>query len=111
MNLAIILGLGRVYRKIAIWLTNFENPRTQTEFEDSYAFKIFVLQFNNFYGSLIYIAFFKGKFFTQPGEGGFLNLRTDVCDPSGCLIEVCIQLVIIMVGKQSINNFREYFIP
>ena len=36
-----------------------ENPRTQTEYEDSYTFKIFVFQFVNFYSSLIYIAFFK----------------------------------------------------
>lgn len=40
-------------------LTNMENPRTQTEYEDSYTFKIFIFEFMNFYSSLIYIAFFK----------------------------------------------------
>jgi anoctamin-4 len=94
-----------------LWLTQFEKHRTQTEFEDSYAFKIFLLQFINFYGSLIYIAFFKGKFFTQPGDGGFLNLRSDICDPSGCFVELVIQLATIMIGKQIMNNIREYNTP
>lgn len=40
-------------------MTNYENPRTQTEYEDSYTFKIFLFEFVNFYSSLIYIAFFK----------------------------------------------------
>ena len=40
-------------------MTNLENPRTQTEYEDNFTFKIFVFEFMNFYSSLIYIAFFK----------------------------------------------------
>jgi len=34
-----------------------------------------------------------------------------VCDPAGCLSEVCIQLAIIMVGKQCFNNFVEILSP
>lgn len=49
----------QIYHKLAIWLTNMENPRTQTEYEDSYTFKIYLFEFMNFYSSLIYIAFFK----------------------------------------------------
>lgn len=55
-------SLFQFYHKIAIQLTNLENPRTQTEYEDSYTFKIFVFEFMNFYSSLIYIAFFKVTF-------------------------------------------------
>lgn len=49
----------QIYSKVAVYLTNLENPRTQTEYEDSYTFKIFFFEFINFYSSLIYIAFFK----------------------------------------------------
>lgn len=49
------------YHQLAIWLTNIENPRTQSEYEDSFTFKIFLFEFVNFYSSLIYIAFFKVK--------------------------------------------------
>ncbi|VVC99640.1 unnamed protein product [Leptidea sinapis] len=51
--------LFMIYGKVAVFLTNIENPRTQTEYEDSYTFKIFFFEFINFYSSLIYIAFFK----------------------------------------------------
>lgn len=33
------------------------------------------------------------------------------CAPSGCLMELAQQLVIIMVGKQTINNVQEIVIP
>ena len=38
-----------------------EMHRTQSEFEDQLIFKVFIFQFVNFYSSIIYIGFFKGK--------------------------------------------------
>ena len=38
-----------------------EMHRTQTEFEDQLIFKVFLFQFVNYYSSIIYIGFFKGK--------------------------------------------------
>jgi hypothetical protein len=49
----------QIYEYIAMWLVELEMPRTQTEFEHSFTFKMFAFQFINFYASLIYIAFFK----------------------------------------------------
>ncbi|KAB0791795.1 hypothetical protein PPYR_03595 [Photinus pyralis] len=116
INLIIIMILTKFYHRLAIYLTNLENPRTQTEFEDSYIFKIFLFEFLNFYSSLIYIAFFKGRFFDYPGDRTsrrsiFLRVKNDVCDPAGCLSELCIQLAIIMIGKQIFNNFMELLNP
>ncbi|CAG9794484.1 unnamed protein product [Diatraea saccharalis] len=90
--------------------------RTQTEYEDSYTFKIFFFEFMNFYSSLIYIAFFKGRFYDYPGDdqarkSEFFKLKGDICDPAGCLSELCIQLAIIMIGKQCFNNFLELGYP
>ncbi|XP_043595652.1 anoctamin-4 isoform X1 [Bombus pyrosoma] len=116
INLIIIMILTRVYHRLARWMVNMENPRTQTEYESSFTFKIFLFEFVNFYSSLIYIAFFKGRFFVHPGDADarsseFFRIKTDVCDPAGCLSEVCIQLAIIMVGKQCFNNFVEILSP
>lgn len=41
----------------------------------------------------------------------FLKLKGDVCDPAGCLSELCIQLAIIMIGKQCLNNVLELLYP
>ncbi|XP_052748991.1 anoctamin-4 isoform X1 [Galleria mellonella] len=116
INLTIIMILTRIYAKVAVYLTNMENPRTQTEYEDSYTFKIFFFEFMNFYSSLIYIAFFKGRFYDYPGDdqarkSEFFKLKGDICDPAGCLSELCIQLAIIMIGKQCFNNFLELGYP
>ncbi|XP_011165233.1 anoctamin-4 isoform X2 [Solenopsis invicta] len=116
INLVIIMILTRIYHRLARWMVNMENPRTQTEYEASYTFKIFLFEFVNFYSSLIYIAFFKGRFFVHPGDAQardseFYRIKTDVCDPAGCLSEVCIQLAIIMVGKQCFNNIVEILSP
>ena len=56
------------FAEIALWLTEQELPRTQSEFEDSLTLKMYLLQFVNHYASIFYIAFFKGKFIGYPGK-------------------------------------------
>lgn len=113
INLAIIMVLNIIYRKAAFWLTDLESLRTQTEYDNSLTFKLFALQFVNYYSSIIYIAFFKGKFVGRPGKYNTLfGARQEECEPGGCLIELCIQLGIIMAGKQLLqNNLVEILIP
>ena len=53
--------------------------RTQSEFDDNLTFKVFIFQFINFYSSLIYVAFFKGRFTGYPGHYRHIagNLRNE----------------------------------
>lgn len=117
LNLVCILFLSKVYQSLAWHLTNWEFPRTESEFENSYTIKVFFFQFINFYSSLFYIAFFKGKFASLPasttlGESNKLfGYHPETCDPAGCMVELVIQLGIIMVGKQIFNNFMEILFP
>ncbi|XP_048506928.1 anoctamin-3-like isoform X2 [Athalia rosae] len=115
VNLCFILMLEIVYEKLAIILTNLENPRTRAEYDKSYTIKIYVLSFINYYSALVYIAFFKGKFFTHPGDHGRWNHMSGIsmqqCDPAGCLSELSIQLAIIMCGKQVFLNIMEVIVP
>ncbi|KAF8792767.1 Anoctamin-4 like protein [Argiope bruennichi] len=68
VNLVVIVIMDKVYRELTAKLTNLEQPRTQREYEDSFTFKMFLFEFINMYSSLIYIAFFKGRFFGHPGQ-------------------------------------------
>merc|ERR1719219_1908225 len=113
VNLIFIMMLGRVYEKMALKLTTWEMHRTQSEFDDNLTFKVFLFQFINFYSSIFYIAFFKGRFVGYPGHYKhiFGNLRNEDCSNGGCLIELAQQLAVIMVGKQIINNAQEIIIP
>lgn len=52
--------------------------RTQTEFDDNLTFKVFIFQFVNYYSSIFYIAFFKGRFVGYPGNYTLiLSLRNE----------------------------------
>ncbi|XP_066295921.1 anoctamin-7-like isoform X4 [Branchiostoma lanceolatum] len=112
VNLILIMASGIVYQKIAEKLTEWEMHRTQTEHEDSYTFKVFIFQFVNFYSSIFYIAFFKGRFVGYPGHyNRFFGLRNEACGQGGCLVELAQQLAVIMIGKQVINNAQEIIVP
>lgn len=112
INLAIITVLNYAYDYLAVALTNCEYRRTQTEFDESLTLKIYLFQFVNYYSSIFYVAFLKGKFVGYPAKYNRLfGYRQEECSPGGCLMELCIQLVIIMVGKQAMNAMLEMFWP
>nr|XP_044607221.1 anoctamin-7 isoform X3 [Equus asinus] len=112
VNLIFILILSKIYVALAHVLTRWEMHRTQTKFEDAFTLKVFIFQFVNFYSSPIYIAFFKGRFVGYPGNYHTLfGIRNEECAAGGCLIELAQELLVIMVGKQIINNVQEILIP
>lgn len=68
INLFLITFLNYVYDKLAVYLTEMEYRRTQSEFDDSLTLKIYLFQFVNYYSSIFYIAFLKGKFVGYPSK-------------------------------------------
>ncbi|XP_063349708.1 anoctamin-7 [Pelmatolapia mariae] len=112
LNLLVILLLSRIYTTLAHILTRWEMHRTQTKYEDMFILKVFVFQFVNFYSSPVYIAFFKGRFIGYPGNYNTLfGVRNEDCGAGGCLIDLAQELLVIMVGKQLINNIQEFISP
>ncbi|KAK6309381.1 hypothetical protein J4Q44_G00208440 [Coregonus suidteri] len=113
INFMIIMSLNVVYEKVAYLLTNLEHPRTESEWENSFALKMFLFQFVNLNSSTFYIAFFLGRFAGRPGKYNklFNRWRLEECHPSGCLIDLCLQMGVIMVLKQIWNNFMELGYP
>ncbi|XP_061570126.1 anoctamin-4-like [Cololabis saira] len=113
INFCVIMLLNVLYEKVALLLTNLEQPRTESEWENSFTFKMFLFQFVNLNSSTFYIAFFLGRFTGRPGA--YLRLinrwKLEECHPSGCLIDLCMQMGIIMVLKQTWNNFMELGYP
>ncbi|KAM9376072.1 anoctamin-1 [Pholidichthys leucotaenia] len=114
VNMLVVLVLEEVYGAIAAWLTELELPKTKEEFEEKLIFKSFFLKSMNAFAPIFYVAFFKGRFAGRPGDYIYIfrNYRMEECAPPGCLIELCIQLSMIMLGKQLIqNNVFEVLIP
>ncbi|KAF7664480.1 hypothetical protein LDENG_00176140 [Lucifuga dentata] len=113
INFCMIMLLNVLYEKVALLLTNLEQPRTESEWDNSFTLKMFLFQFVNLNSSTFYIAFFLGRFTGRPGA--YLRLinrwKLEECHPSGCLIDLCMQMGIIMVLKQTWNNFMELGYP
>ena len=64
--------------------------------------------------------YLQGRFFEHPGDLGqraggkyiyFSGFAFDNCDTSGCFFELSIQLMVVMIGKQLMNNIIEFLIP
>lgn len=109
INLVVIIALSSLYERIAIWLTDYEIHRTEKDYENALTLKMFLFQFVNFYASIFYIAFIKPWFANPPGTASYKigKYKTEECEASGCLAELSIQLLVILVGKQVINNLFE----
>ncbi|KAG0203782.1 hypothetical protein BGX28_004062 [Mortierella sp. GBA30] len=105
LNLVVIMILGTVYARIAKVLTDNENHRRMTQYEDALVTKRFLFDFINFYSTMVYIAFFKDVDITL-----VKNLH-DSCGDGGCMGELTIQLAIVFVGKQFANQAQELLVP
>jgi anoctamin-10/anoctamin-7 len=92
--------LNGFFGEIALKLTNFENHRTDTEYEDSLIAKTFCFQFVNSFASLFYIAFVKPYIPT-----------IDPCMPGGCMTELQVTLGTIFLTRLAMGNLTEIGIP
>lgn len=111
LNTISILILGKIYDILARKLTDWENHRTQTMYDDALIVKLFAFQFANNYTSCFYIAFVRGRF-GQTGIFGFGSDYTDDCEPNGnCMSELSFQILILMIAKPMPKLFTDVIIP
>eukprot|EP00903_Cladosiphon_okamuranus_P009327 g8896.t1 len=90
--------LNTVYKKVAVALTDFENHRTSTEYEDSLVAKLFCFTFCNSYGGFVYLAFIG-----EPVVG------VD-CEKS-CMSLLATNLTIVFIVQLLVGNVTEVAIP
>ena len=72
-TIAIVI-LDFIFERIAIWITEFEIPKTQEDYDNSYSLKLFSFKCINYYFSLIIIAFFKDTLAGWPGDYFYIGL-------------------------------------
>jgi anoctamin-10/anoctamin-7 len=89
-----------IYSDVALKLNNYENHRTDTEYEDALITKTFLFEFVNSFISLFYTAFVKPQL-----------LLTDPCTNGDCLSELQTTLGIIFMTRIFVGNFTEVVVP
>jgi len=114
INAMTIIFLNNLWKNVAIKLTEWENHRTQSEFENNLIAKIFVFSFVNSYTSLYYIAFFKKgtRFWEADSLQDACKFGTEYSTVSwGCPDELTVQLATILGVNMLFGQAREVFIP
>jgi hypothetical protein len=90
-----------LYYKVSVRLTDLENYKTQSQYENSLIIKTYLFEFFNSYNSIIYIAFFKsqveGCLLVEDDQG---NLKED------CMYELRTQLAWIFIIHVLMNLFN-----
>lgn len=102
--------MGQIYLRIAVCTTEWENPRTQTEFNDSLVFKIFAFEFVNNYGSLYYAAFVRLVSFSN-GFFGLGSKYNDTCSNQDCMRQVTLSVLINLLVTPLSRLFSVVIIP
>lgn len=89
-----------IYSDVALKLNDYENHRTNTEYEDALITKTFLFEFVNSFISLFYTAFVKPHL-----------LLSDPCINGDCLSELQTTLGTIFMTRIFLGNFTEVVIP
>ncbi|KAJ3274039.1 Anoctamin-6 [Terramyces sp. JEL0728] len=117
-----ILIFYPIYDKLVLWLSNFENHRTNTDFFNSLAWKEYVLSFVNNYGLLFFIAVVKPVIITSSDSQTFnyLGLWEQTCSSDSsnpldgdnqCKKNLIISIAIIFTGQQILLTAWEFIYP
>lgn len=101
INAIVITLLNVIVRILARWLCNLENHRTEQEYEESLAIKLFVFQFVNSYTSFYYLAF-GAKYMT-----GYLGVGGEY----DATVSLGVNLAAILIVRSVCGNTLRMFVP
>jgi len=114
LNTAQIMVFSILYTYVAEILNDFENHRTQTEYEDSLITKSCMFSFFNSYVSFFYIAFIAGNMSVSYGS----NVDDEVsaaastqCGVMGCMYMLSENLLIVLLTSLTVDKFQEFVLP
>eukprot|EP00604_Paraphysomonas_vestita_P001703 CAMPEP_0174817746 /NCGR_PEP_ID=MMETSP1107-20130205/254_1 /TAXON_ID=36770 /ORGANISM="Paraphysomonas vestita, Strain GFlagA" /LENGTH=652 /DNA_ID=CAMNT_0016028733 /DNA_START=1071 /DNA_END=3029 /DNA_ORIENTATION=+ len=108
LNSVQISVFNLIYSFVADKLTERENHRTDTEYEDSMISKLFLFQFVNSYASFFYIAFVAP--YTPASDDNNDDWEGD-CGAPNCMVPLAINLAIIFGTRLTVGNITELALP
>eukprot|EP00484_Ammonia_sp_Unknown_P001543 CAMPEP_0197021758 /NCGR_PEP_ID=MMETSP1384-20130603/2689_1 /TAXON_ID=29189 /ORGANISM="Ammonia sp." /LENGTH=1232 /DNA_ID=CAMNT_0042449663 /DNA_START=24 /DNA_END=3722 /DNA_ORIENTATION=+ len=96
-NALVIMFFNNIYGIFAEKLNEWENYKTETEYENNLIIKIFIFRFINSYATLYYIAFFRRW---EPDE-------VLACTAEECMEDLAAQLGTIFITQLTVSNAVE----
>jgi len=108
LNTLMIVIFGNVYESCAVSLTDWENHRTRTEYDDQLILKNFGFQFVNNYFVLFYIGYMRQ---IDTSSFGGPPVEVTECRSGTCLGQLQTQIVVVFTTKTMIAQLLEIFKP
>jgi anoctamin-10/anoctamin-7 len=108
LNTVQITIFNILYGNAAILLTNQENHRTDTMYEDSLIVKMFIFQFINSYASFFFLAFIAANLDAPTNAPAGTKGQ---CGAENCMQPLSINLATIFGSRLTISNFLDIFLP
>ncbi|KAJ3279696.1 Anoctamin-7, partial [Borealophlyctis nickersoniae] len=104
-SLVSILTIRQVYMVTAERWNEWENYKSDTNFEDAFILKLFLFDFFNNYSHPFYFAFLRryfGELWFGEGAG---------CEVGRCSTALTIELFVIFIGEQLVERIMEIVLP
>lgn len=108
LNTIQITVFNMIYQQVAVKLTDDENHRTDTMYEDSMIVKLFLFQFINSFASFFFLAFIAQ--YVEAPHGTDSNYRGS-CGAPSCMEPLALNLLIIFGTRLTLSNFLDIFLP
>jgi hypothetical protein len=108
LNAIQIQVFNLIYQRIVVILTDNENHRTDTLYEDSMIVKLFIFQFINSYSSFFFLAFI-ATYLQKPS--GASSEMVGQCAAPNCMEPIAINLAIIFGTRLFLTNFLDIALP
>lgn len=108
VNTVQITIFNMIYQKIVVKLTDIENHRTDTQYEDSLIVKLFMFQFVNSYASFFFLAFVAQ--YLEPPSGTPENYLGQ-CGYENCMQPLSVNLAIIFVTRLVTKGITDTVVP
>ena len=109
LNAVQIAVFNAIFSNLSVKLTDMENQRTNTGYEDSMIAKLFAFQFVNSYSSFFFIAFV-AKFLEKSSSDENVD-NVGQCGAEDCMQTLGINLLICLVVRLTSGNFQEFILP
>ncbi len=113
INAVFIALMNVLYVRLATWLNDNENWRTESDYGDALIIKIFTFVFVNSYASLFYIAYVRSdRRLSLLGIADNCEL-SDTIRPvrANCMPELQVQLLSLMLVNSFVSAIREHGMP
>ncbi|KAI8995951.1 calcium-activated chloride channel-domain-containing protein [Gaertneriomyces semiglobifer] len=111
VSLATIMILRPLLTRLSRVLTDFENHKTETQYQDAFTTKALLFEFINTFGSLFYIALL--KVWVMKKHITIFNRSDwdDTCIYGNCMVELTVQMAVVFMGSGFVEHVTKYFWP